>query len=156
MFTIRSAACIKFITSYKYLPNFFNFSSSPKRVPKRLTNYYSKFQCEQNLRLFPDDLLRITYRSVPKNQYIAVDSEAIKIADAIKSKQIPNVPLLEVYPGPGILTKYLAKLNVQTLFLYENQSYFLAALKVCYVIVFVSSSSKSFQQIIFIKYISNV
>lgn len=63
--------------------------------------------------------------------YIDSDSEASRIADAIKSKRKQNVPLVEMRAGPGILTKYLTKLNAEQLLLYENDPAFVSNLRVC-------------------------
>lgn len=122
----------KFLNIYKNEMRIANFSSTAKKIPLRLVKYFAEMDCAQNLELFPGDSLRRNPTDDPEHrQYVAVDSEAIKIADAIESRRKANVPLLELRPGPGILTKQLAKLKTESLLLFEGDSDFASLLKVC-------------------------
>lgn len=146
MLSVRFGVCTKFSSIYKKSSRICYFSSSEWNVSPNVSNYFSEFQCTENLRLFPADLLRPSTAKEPPKPYLAIDSEAIKIADAINSRRKPNVPLLEVHPGPGILTKYLEKLDANTpLLLYEDHPDFVSTLKVCHAIAYLISKRSSYK-----------
>lgn len=134
MLTIRCGLGTKFSKIHK----FSNILPSGSRAASSRSKYFEELKCEENLKQFPDNVLRTTMEKNP-NLYVAIDSEAVKIADAIKSKRKENVPLVEVHPGPGILTKYLKNLNAKPLLLYEDNAYFVDILKVRPLLLFATS-----------------
>lgn len=131
MLTIRCGACTKFSNFHKNASRIVRFSSNVRHVSTLVAKYFEESGCSQNLQLFSATFLRPTYAKEPKKPYIAIDGEAIRIADAIKSKRKSDVPLIEVLPGPGILTKYLEGSQTGPLLLYENNLNFVPILKVC-------------------------
>lgn len=131
MLTIRCGACTKFSNFHKNASRIVRLASNVKHVSSQVVKYFEESGCSQNLQLFPTQLLRLTIGKDSQKPYIAIDSEAIRIADAIKSKRKSDVPLIEVLPGPGILTKYLAGSQTGTLLLYEDDPEFVSILKVC-------------------------
>lgn len=131
MFTARSN-CIKFANITKSPTRIVDFVSNFSNAPKLVRDYFDEVKCKENLRLFPREILRRSRRKNPEELYAAVDSEAIRIADAIESKRNRNVPLLEVNPGPGVLTKYIHNSEAETRLLLENRPDFILQLKVCW------------------------
>lgn len=95
-----------------------------------ITKYFGKFECEQNLKLFRSYYLRRSTKKLPQELYCGIDSEANKIAEAIGRHRNRNVPLIEVYPGPGVITKYLVNGNDGRLLLFDSNNNFLDASQV--------------------------
>lgn len=135
MLTIWACACNNSRNIYKFSKRISHFSSSTKNRPSTVSNYLKESVGRQNLERLPAKLKRPVVQKENTKLYIASDSEASRIADAIKSKRKQNVPLLEVRPGPGILTNYLTKLNADPLLLYENDPEFVSDLRVGPVII---------------------
>lgn len=130
MLTIWAGACNNSLSICKFSKRIFHFSSSTNNRSSTISNYLEKSIGKQNLERLPAKLKHPIVQGSDTKLYIASDAEASRIADAIKSKRKQNVPLLEVLPGPGILTNYLTKLNAEPLLLYENDPAFVPNLMV--------------------------
>lgn len=61
---------------------------------------------------------------------MATDSVASIIADILKKDLKPNKPIIEINPGPGLLTKHLINETENTLMLYEPNEAFYSELSV--------------------------
>lgn len=130
MFTTRAGACNKYLKIYKFSQRIAYFSSSAKNGQTTLSEYLEETGCKPNLKRLPAKLKRSIVKSDDTKLYIGSDTEASRIADAIKCKRKENVPLMEMRPGPGILTNYLIKLKAEPLLLYENDPNYVSDLRV--------------------------
>uniref|UniRef100_A0A182QP86 rRNA adenine N(6)-methyltransferase n=1 Tax=Anopheles farauti TaxID=69004 RepID=A0A182QP86_9DIPT len=80
------------------------------------------------LKLFPASILRKSSLNTERF-YVANRATANQIADVITQDLPPNRLLVEVNPGPGLLTEQILQRNVQNLRLYETDASFEAQLR---------------------------
>lgn len=97
---------------------------------KLLSDYFWQNGSHAKLQSLPNFLLRHSPAKRPEHLYVAVDSDAERIANVIKTKRNDNVPLIEMQPGPGILTEYLQSIDERTLVLCEDDVDFAAKMLV--------------------------
>uniref|UniRef100_A0A182TAI1 rRNA adenine N(6)-methyltransferase n=1 Tax=Anopheles maculatus TaxID=74869 RepID=A0A182TAI1_9DIPT len=75
------------------------------------------------LKHFPPSIVRKSSLNTERF-YVASRATAERIADVITQDLPPDRPLLEINPGPGLLTEQLLKRKVTNLRLYETESAF--------------------------------
>lgn len=115
------------------------FEDQPKRTrrPKtvyklhdELKNHFVSPEQRALLDLFPEKLKRKKQKG-PEHMYLADPETASTIAHHLLLDYIGNVPIVEVNPGPGLLTKELLQRDIVTdLRLFESHRDFLPALEV--------------------------
>lgn len=105
----------------------------PKTVYKLhedLKSYFVSPEQKLLLDLFPDKLKRKKQKG-PEHLYLSDPATASTVAKHILTDYNGNIPIVEVNPGPGLLTKVLIKRNiVKDLRLFEVHREFLPALEV--------------------------
>lgn len=105
----------------------------PKTVYKlhdELKNYFVSPEQRALLDSFPENLKRKKQKG-PEHLYLADPETASTVAKHILLDYNGNVPIVEVNPGPGLLTKELLKRKIVTdMRLFEVQRDFLPALEV--------------------------
>lgn len=99
------------------------------KISKDLNKYYTDNGKANILPLFPEKLLKKKIKT-PDTFYIADPTAAKTIAKFVTKNHKSDVPLIEVNPGPGFLTKELLKSDVQNIKLYEHTEHFFADLLV--------------------------
>uniref|UniRef100_A0A0A9W2A9 Dimethyladenosine transferase 2, mitochondrial n=1 Tax=Lygus hesperus TaxID=30085 RepID=A0A0A9W2A9_LYGHE len=62
--------------------------------------------------------------AVPSGVYCMSESAAETVFSSIKGHLNPDTPIIELYPGLGILTSHLLTLNPKRILAYESDSYF--------------------------------
>lgn len=93
-------------------------SNYETKVVKEISAYFGSPGSENILQSFPEKLLK--RKKAPEGFYIATESAAKQIFDALKSYKLqPDKPIIEVNPGLGLLTKHLVNETGNDLILFE-------------------------------------
>ncbi|XP_050069764.1 dimethyladenosine transferase 2, mitochondrial [Anopheles maculipalpis] len=105
-------------------------TSAEHAIPKDILEHFQTAEGMDAsvLKHFPSSILRKSSLNTERF-YIANRATAERIADIIAHDLPPDRPLLEINPGPGLLTKELLKRNITNLRLYETESAFEARLR---------------------------
>lgn len=113
-FTYSTNACPE--TSTKLKTDF--------RVPKDITQYFDSKSKTDVIELYPEKLFKKKSKS-PESYYLN-DPGTAKLISKYLTKNLPdNVPLFEVNPGIGLISKEIIKTGNKNLNFFEGNEFFL-------------------------------
>lgn len=101
------------------------------KVSQEVINYLESSPEYKNIiNIVPKSLLR-KYKA-PETMYLINENTARNITETLKKYIEKDAPVVEVNPGPGLLTQELLQCQKKKLYLYETSNHFAQLLKVRY------------------------
>lgn len=102
------------------------------KVSQEVINYLeSSLEYKNIINIVPKSLLR-KYKA-PETMYLINENTARNITETLKKYIEKDAPVVEVNPGPGLLTQELLQCQKNKLYLYETSNHFAQLLKVSYI-----------------------